>query len=157
MKKGNIKYTLLALATAFLLTTFIPVLTTFEAGAADAADVNGITYTYTGNAETYIAPTTGYYYIAAWGGNGGNGGNGTPYSATGKASVKASEYIYLEAGQSLTIYVGSKGGNASQNSPGAGGTNPDSNYNGKAGSKYYGGGAARPRLYYLVVYMEMVL
>ena len=67
--------------------------------------------------STYTAPVDGYYYIQAWGGDGGKGGNrSTPweviiyaYGGAGGDGGYVSGYVYLTAGQSLSVHIGAKG------------------------------------------------
>ncbi len=83
-------------------------------------------YTYTGtgtfSSDTFIAPTTGYYLVQAWGADGGNGGDArasakasshTKYNDTGKVSGGIGSdgaayygYVYLEQGDSLSFTMG---------------------------------------------------
>ena len=86
-------------------------------------------YEYTGHYETFNAPFSGYYTIELWGASGGDynvnyvGGNG--------AYTKGD--IYLTAGETLYVYVGSQGSRPAGGWNGGGSSNT---------SSYAGGGGA---------------
>lgn len=68
---------------------------------------------------TFTAPVTGYYAVQSWGGDGGHGGTATIVSGNiGVGSTEGSDggkgayvcgLVYLEAGQSFDVTVGSVG------------------------------------------------
>ena len=102
-----------------------------------------ITYTYTGDYQTFSALRRGWYKVQGWGANGGNAEKGT-----GGKGGYAKGLIFLDpngdANQKmpLYIYVGGAGGNFDLNSayvPGAGGWNGGGR-GGESGSKTGAGG-----------------
>ena len=102
-------------------------------------------FEYTGNEQTYIVPTDGYYRIEAWG---AQGGGDTKY--TGGKGGYSSGYIFLNKGDTLHVYVGSKGQYCSGNN-----CKLENSYNGGGGCMSYeldeatcgsGGGATDVRL-----------
>ncbi len=75
------------------------------------------TFASTGQVETVVVQTSGYYDIAADGAQGGSGAGG----AAGGDGATASGIVYLQAGAQLEIVVGGSGANASSNGGGGGG------------------------------------
>ena len=70
----------------------------------------------TGQIQTFIAPTAGYYAITADGALGGSG-----YNGAGGLGAEASGTVYLAAGATLEIVVGGAGGNGKFSGGGGGG------------------------------------
>lgn len=60
-------------------------------------------YGYTGDAQSFIAPVSGYYQMEAWGAGGGS----THTSYPGKGAY-TSGFVYLEKGTTLYLYIGKK-------------------------------------------------
>lgn len=85
-------------------------------------------------AQEFIAPYTGYYYIECWGAQGGS------YSGVGGKGAYTSGNLYLIKGQKLYVYVGQTGGNQYEATFNGGGTGAN-NYSERAG-----GGATDIRL-----------
>ena len=83
--------------------------TTYYVGtAAQGGAVNGTqTFNYTGGIQTFTAPVTGNYTVTLFGAQGGNGLN-----TTGGLGGQATGSLALTAGQTISVYVGGKGGNA---------------------------------------------
>lgn len=96
------------------------------------------TYNYTGGVQTFTAPTSGTYKLETWGAQGGSytGQSQTPGRGKGGYS---SGTISLTAGETLYIYVGSRGTDGVDGSVAYGGWNGGGNgaTNGAGG----GGGA----------------
>ncbi|MFN5736192.1 MAG: glycine-rich protein, partial [Flavobacteriales bacterium] len=65
------------------------------------------TFNYTGAPQSFIAPATGNYTLTLYGAQGGNGLN-----TTGGLGGQATGSLALTAGQTISVYVGGKGGNA---------------------------------------------
>ena len=94
---------------------------------------------YTGDYQTYTAPSTGTYKIELWGASGGDIG---PYK--GGAGGYTSGYIHLSQGQRLQVYVGGKGSQSTTGGWNGGGyltTDPDESKYGASG-----GGATDVRI-----------
>jgi hypothetical protein len=80
-------------------------------------------YSYTGDYQTYIVPTTGMYRLETWGAQGGNDSFYPSTSFGGRGGYSSGD-AYLIAGTYLYIYVGSHGTgstSASWGSTGGGG------------------------------------
>ena len=93
-------------------------------------------FEYTGNEQTYIVPTDGYYKIEAWGAQGSDyGGNGS--YTTGIIELKKNTVLYVIVG-GINGYNGGNG-----NDPKGGELSSD---NTTSGSIKYGGGATDIRL-----------
>jgi gliding motility-associated-like protein len=94
---------------ASYITPTISTTTTYYVGtAAQGGAVNGSqTFNYTAGVQTFTAPVTGNYTVTLFGAQGGNGLN-----TTGGLGGQATGSLALTAGQSISIYVGGKGGNA---------------------------------------------
>ncbi len=98
-----------------------------EDNAGNQAYISGIStayymeYDYTGNYQTFTAPSDGYYMIETWGAEGGSADSS--YVA-GKGGY-SSGYIHLNANYSLYVYVGGAGNVTStdENVSAAGGWN----------------------------------
>ena len=86
-------------------------------------------FTFTGGVQTFKVPVSGIYHIVARGAQGGNGGTGMQ---GGTGAIVQSD-IFLNAGQTLYIYVGGSNGYNGGGTTGNGGSS--SSYGG------YGGGA----------------
>jgi hypothetical protein len=70
-------------------------------------------YTTTGAQTPLTIPITGVYKITVGGGQGGNGGGGEGNTSNGGSGANGGKVVaqyYLKKGQSLTLYVGAKGG-----------------------------------------------
>ena len=65
------------------------------------------TFNYTGGVQTFTAPATATYTFQLWGAQGGNGLN-----TVGGLGGYATGTYALTAGQTISVYVGGKGGNA---------------------------------------------
>ncbi|MDR2489928.1 MAG: hypothetical protein LBD20_00830 [Spirochaetaceae bacterium] len=105
--------------------------------------VQEVTYTYTGDYQTFTALHRGWYRVQGWGANGGNAEKGK-----GGAGGYAEGTIFLDPNghdnekMPLYIYVGGAGGNFDPNSsyvPGTGGWN-GGGAGGESGSKTGSGG-----------------
>lgn len=73
------------------------------------------TYDYTGNVQTFTAPTSGNYLFELWGAAGGDArvvNTATVVANSGGAGGFASGSKYLKAGQSVQIRVGGRGEDA---------------------------------------------
>lgn len=73
------------------------------------------TFDYTGNVQTFTAPTSGSYLFELWGAAGGDArvvNANTVVANSGGAGGFASGSKYLKAGQSVQIRVGGRGGDA---------------------------------------------
>jgi gliding motility-associated-like protein len=94
---------------ASYITPTISTTTTYYVGtAAQGGAVNGSqTFNYTAGVQTFTAPVTGNYTVTLFGAQGGNGLN-----TTGGLGGQATGSLALTAGQSISVYVGGKGGNA---------------------------------------------
>ena len=94
--------------------------------------VTTTTFSYTGAAQTFTVPRSGWYQIEAWGAAGGDARivNGALVPNSGGQGGYTSGKIYLTAGTVLTIQVGGKGGDQDSTvaqSYGAGGYNGGGN------------------------------
>lgn len=100
-------------------------------------------YGYTGNYQTFITPTSGYYHFGAWGAAGGS----SQTSTYGKGGYSEGT-IYLEAGEKLYFYIGKQyawGDTTTEKVFNGGGWSyRDPNAGNNKGS--YGGGATDIRL-----------
>lgn len=101
------------------------------------------TFNFTGTAQTITIPTTGWYTIEAYGAEGGAStqnldGSGNPKYG-GKGGYSSITYN-LSQGQTLYIYCGRKGGDASCPTGGAGGWNGGGNGGNGYTSTAIGGG-----------------
>ena len=94
---------------ASYITPTISTTTTYYVGtAAQGGAVNGSqTFNYTAGVQTFTAPVTGNYTVTLFGAQGGNGLN-----TTGGLGGQATGSLALTAGQTISVYVGGKGGNA---------------------------------------------
>jgi gliding motility-associated-like protein len=90
-------------------TPTISTTTTYYVGtAAQGGALNGTqTFNYTAGIQTFTAPVTGNYTVTLFGAQGGNGLN-----TTGGLGGQATGSLALTAGQTISVYVGGKGGNA---------------------------------------------
>lgn len=88
---------------------------------------NVTTYAYTGSHQTFTAEYSGNYLIEAYGASGGYGVANGSYSYDGGNGGYTSGNIYLDKNDTLYIYVGGAGGNATDSGTGAAG-----GYNGGA-------------------------
>ncbi len=79
-----------------------------EASRGKRVNAYYINYDYTGSAQTFTAPKTGYYILEAWGAQGGYYTSSLP--TNGSYGGYSQGYIYLEKNQVIYIYVGEKGG-----------------------------------------------
>ena len=78
---------------------------------------------YTGSAQTFTAPVSGYYTLEAWGAQGGNDPV-NPNTSLGGRGGYAKGDVYLNAGSTLYVYVGQQGSgclNSNWKSTGGGG------------------------------------
>ena len=94
----------------------------------------GQTFNYTGSSQSFTATTAGWYTIEAWG---ANGGDGPSTGQSGGRGGYTQGSIYLNAGETIYIYVGGAGTTASAGGWNGGGTN-----NGNTSSNGRGGGGA---------------
>ena len=81
------------------------------------------TFNYTGTAQTFTAPVSGTYTLEAWGAQGGNDPS-NPNAIFGGRGGYAKGDVYLNAGQTIQVYVGQQGSgclNSSWRSTGGGG------------------------------------
>ncbi len=98
------------------------------------------TYSYTGGSQSFTAPIKGKYSLEVWGAQGGKGGYGGSNSGkTGGYGGYSYGEVELNEGDTIYIYVGGKGDNASKNTEGPGGYNGGGNGGGSAKSSLYGG------------------
>lgn len=83
---------------------------TLSKNAGDAAVTTSSrwTYAYTGGAQTFIAPVSGYYNLYAYGAAGGAAINNSDSSMNGYGAMIRGA-IWLDKGQVLYIYVGQAG------------------------------------------------
>lgn len=71
-------------------------------------------YGYTGGAQSFKAPTAGYYTFKLWGAEGGNKTRTTNYSSAKPGLGGYTEAnVYLRKDETVYIYVGGKGGSPS--------------------------------------------
>ena len=86
-----------------------------------------VEFNYTGNIQTFTAPIAGYYTLEVWGAQGGNSlSNGTSYAMGGMGGYSYGD-VYLEAGETVYIAVGGKGGNPTPGTDAIGGWNGGGN------------------------------
>lgn len=116
-------------------------LTFLTAGFSLHTLAQNITFEYTGTVQTYVVPNGTYsLQIDAWGASGGwNDYNGQRYEncIPGKGG-RVQTQLSVQPGQTLYIYVGGKGGDATSGQGGAGGFNGGGN--GNTSGTYSGGG-----------------
>ena len=110
------------------------------------------TFNYTGSVQTFTAPVTGTYQLEVWGAQGGNAGYYSYSSATGiggKGGYSKGE-IHLNAGQTISIYVGGQGGSTQGTYVGDYSITVQGGWNGGGAGLQYGmtggGGATDMRL-----------
>ena len=102
------------------------------------AKVSGTkTFTTKNETQTYVIPKTGNYKIEVWGAQGGGRTSGSQYGGYGSYSVGT---INLTKNTTLYINVGSKGGDASTPTGGAGGYNGGGTGGNAYQNSLYGGG-----------------
>gem|GEM_PF-1538505 len=97
------------------------------------------TFTYTGSAETFIAPDDGVYTIEAWG---AQGGRGTQKGSSGSGGLGGYSrgQITLSKGETLNMYVGGQGGSSGAAGWNGGGSATSSNGGGGGASDVRKGG-----------------
>ncbi|MBQ1468315.1 MAG: DUF11 domain-containing protein, partial [Solobacterium sp.] len=78
-----------------------------------------ITFSYTGDVQTFTAPEIGFYTLEAWGAQGGSAAAGS-----GGEGGYAKGTIAMDKGDTIYVVVGGQGGKAGN------GKNPDGGYNG---------------------------
>src|SRR6056300_593179 len=104
------------------------------------------TFSYTGSVQTWTVPNGNTTItVTAYGGSGGDGANGTIVNgATGGNGAAVTATISVTAGDTLYIYVGGSGANASIRTGGSGGwgggSSISSGGNGGTASSGYGAG-----------------
>ena len=100
------------------------------------------TFDYTGGEQTFTAPVTGAYKIEIWGAQGGSSHfiYNNDYYTKGAYGGFSEGVVNLQRGDSLFIYVGGKGGDATTSTGGNGG------FNG-GGTGGTGAGTVDPRFY----------
>jgi hypothetical protein len=96
-------------------------------------------FNYTGSYQTFTAPVSGTYTFEVWGAQGGGNTDPSQGSRGGKGGYSRGEY-YLNAGQTIYIYVGGQG-REGYLSP-SGGWNGGGNGSGTSSCYGYGGGGA---------------
>ena len=111
----------------------------------DPDSIKPVKFSYTGQAQEYIAPVSGKYQIELWGAEGNYYASGNSYQNTGKGAYVSGE-IYLNKGTKLYVYVGqhSHDSNSYNSSMFNGGSIPASVYQGHYSGS--GGGATDIRL-----------
>ncbi|MFD0671917.1 glycine rich domain-containing protein [Cohnella sp. GCM10027633] len=100
-----------------------------------------LSFDYTGSEQTFTATTNGTYTIEAWGARGGIGGDSTVPNRGGYAKGS----ISLNAGDTLKLYVGGKGGDRTGGIDGCDCYNSNGGFNGGGsgvGTAGPGGGGA---------------
>ena len=99
-------------------------------------------FDYTGGEQTFTAPVTGAYKIEIWGAQGGSSHfiYNNDYYTKGAYGGFSEGVVNLQRGDSLFIYVGGKGGDATTSTGGNGG------FNG-GGTGGTGAGTVDPRFY----------
>lgn len=105
-------------------------------------------YGYTGVAQTFTAPTTGYYWVTMWGAGGGAGRYTSAGGNTSGAGAAVYFLIFLNSGETLSIEVG-EGGKPGVNSPSSAGGDggwPDGGW-GARGDVQCGGGGGSTRIW----------
>lgn len=91
-------------------TSFYGSITTKAVAGACANSVAN--FEYTGSAQTFTAPSNGVYKVELWGAEGGSGHtNGVTNNNAGKGGY-TSGILYLAKGETLYVYVGGQGGDA---------------------------------------------
>ena len=105
------------------------------------------TFDHTGSAQTQVAPTTGLYIIALWGGGGGAGYYASGSTCLSGAGAGMEIAVNVNAGDVIKVEVG-QGGKPGTNSPAAGGLGgwPDGGM-GVLGDVRCGGGGGSTRVY----------
>src|SRR5574344_558014 len=103
----------------------------------DAVEPTSYTFSYTGNYQTFVAPSTGTYEFEVWGARGGGGTPNSSAGSRGGAGGYSIGYISLKKGQTIYVYVGGAGSYASSFQTGGG-----FNGGGGGGTNGYGGGGA---------------
>jgi len=104
------------------------------------------TFSYTGSVQTWTVPNGNTTItVTAYGGSGGDGANGTTVNgATGGNGAAVTATISVTAGDTLYLYVGGSGANASIKTGGSGGwgggSSISSGGNGGTASSGYGAG-----------------
>jgi hypothetical protein len=98
------------------------------------APVYTTTVAATGAAQSWSAPYDGVYKFELWGAQGGNG------TVTGAKGGYTYGNIRLNVGETLSLYVGKKGGNRSSGSRGVGGYNGGGNGGAGGGDTPLGAG-----------------
>jgi len=93
-------------------------------------------FRYTGGAQTYVVPKSGYYKLETWGASGGS--YSTTY--TGGKGGYSTGIVYLNEGQILYVYVGGQGTGATGITKG--GYNGGGDSSGRTNYKTYSGGGA---------------
>ncbi|TWD90238.1 glycine rich protein [Neobacillus bataviensis] len=89
--------------TTILALPLIPGLVNAEGTSTD--------FGYTGGYQQWTAPQTGRYQLEVWGAQGGGSDNcGNPYQGAAGRGGSAQGEVYLNAGETLYIYVGGQGG-----------------------------------------------
>ncbi|MBQ6449366.1 hypothetical protein IJJ08_00465 [bacterium] len=103
------------------------------------------TYEYTGNYQTFTAPSDGYYVVELWGASGGNVNHAT--NTTGLGGYTRGE-IRLNRGNNLYLYVGQEGPYNAASTNTRGGWNGGGFSGGNSSSDHSsgGGGATDVRL-----------
>jgi len=122
-----------------------------EAKVFDPSVVPPASFAYTGGAQSYSAPESGYYKLEVWGAQGGYGYASWPESnqqnGTGGAyGAYATGAIWLDAGQILYIYVGGSPGKNYVGGYNGGGSATYSSYSSFSTFGGAGGGATDFRL-----------
>lgn len=93
-------------------------------------------YSYTGAAQTFVAPTNGYYLVELWGASGGNG----DLTYLGGKGAYTKGQIYLTAGTDLYVYVGGAGISGCTTTLCSGGYNGGGKGGHSSGGVYQGSG-----------------
>ncbi len=119
-----------------------------------------ITFTYTGNYQTWSVPFTGTYTLECWGAQGGS--VTSYYPSTGGYGGYARGSMSLTAGQTLYIYVGGKGADRPGNHPYSSCTYVAGGFNGgganrSAGNGSPGGGASDIRVGSTSLYNRVIV
>jgi hypothetical protein len=82
----------------------------------------GAGWTFHESDPSFSIPESGYYYVEAWGGDGADGGNATAARSRGGSGSFNSALYYFDAGETLRVQVGERGGDVTTDaSCGAGG------------------------------------
>lgn len=80
-------------------------------------------YDYTGGAQTFTAPSSGYYKLETWGAQGGTSLNNNVLTTPGGYGGYSKGVVYLKKGETLYIYVGGKGQDGTKGKNATGGYN----------------------------------